>query len=494
MQENTDHDTYPIKTHELAMRNISWLCATYRANLHPRASNYQEKNGILDSIISAATPTQVLDLLTANEHMLKDFSTTDGILYWYQRNISRNTHYTCAELIHIVDNIHQSCLQYNEKIANLPLFDLDDLSFFRAKSLCYRHVGLERGRQEMLNGSPAQHGDACSLANFGRPYDVHLKGLIHATSTPRFDPDQDTHFICTRFHQELKEFTHQAYQSYHEKSTNFNDAAFFCLNVPIRAQYPYDFFLYPLGKVGSGGFSPRQIYFMMTSERYDNQGSITHAVSNTLADLKDRLRRFKIEETNALLQHPTILSGTQADLKEILLSLLRYYEQDIFIESDIFLQVFLYLNPDLCGFGTDKHRPLKSHDDMLAYLKKEIDDVTMKKSAPKRDTRVIEHTELTQALGTYQAKSWLGWFWNILLHGLFGQHQSYTITALNMLLQQNQEFYNEATILEILRKSEPQHARHRLRFFTHTSDQTPEVMCGTDNVLQQIDARMAYQM
>jgi hypothetical protein len=211
---------------------------------------------------------------------------------------------------------------------------------------------------------------------------VTLPSIIRPTSTPRFDIGKDTHFICTRFHQELEEFTYQAYDSYHQEGANFNDAAFFCLNFRSRALAPYDFPLYPLGKVGSSGFNPSQIYFMMTSESYDNQGSIIHAVSNTLAELKDRLRRFKIEETHALLQHPEILSGGQAGLQEILLLLVRYYEQDIFIESDIFLQVFLLLNPELCGFETDKDQPLKSRDDMVACLKKEVDqmNLTMKKS------------------------------------------------------------------------------------------------------------------
>ncbi len=108
----------------------------------------------------------------------------------------------------------------------------------------------------------------------------------------------------------------------------------------------------------------------------------------------------------------------------------------------------------------------------------------------KRNKREIRREDLANALNTYKSESWVGWIFNTLLCGLFGKHQSYTISALNTLLQKNQAFYQESQIREIVQKSEPKYAEHRLSFFAKLTETT----CGTDKVLRQLDTNMVCRM
>ena len=104
----------------------------------------------------------------------------------------------------------------------------------------------------------------------------------------------------------------------------------------------------------------------------------------------------------------------------------------------------------------------------------------------KRAQRTIGRDALFTAINAYQTNSWVGWFWNVALRGVFGKHESYTVAALKRLYAQNTTAtdFLEQDIRECL-QSEPKHAQHRLAFFTQP--QTAVAYYGTDKLLQKID-------
>ena len=107
-----------------------------------------------------------------------------------------------------------------------------------------------------------------------------------------------------------------------------------------------------------------------------------------------------------------------------------------------------------------------------------------------RDRRVqsvISRSNLVTSLNEYHSESWLGWFWNTLLCGVFGQHQSYTIEALKRLLEVRKDFYTEDEIKQKL-EVEPKYLDHRLGFFVPTG--IIPTISGTDQVLVQIKSHL----
>ena len=100
---------------------------------------------------------------------------------------------------------------------------------------------------------------------------------------------------------------------------------------------------------------------------------------------------------------------------------------------------------------------------------------------------MISRSNLVTSLNEYHSESWLGWFWNTLLCGVFGQHQSYTIEALKRLLEVRKDFYTEDEIKQKL-EVEPKYLDHRLGFFVPTG--IIPTISGTDQVLVQIKSHL----
>jgi len=167
----------------------------------------------------------------------------------------------------------------------IPIFDIDDLSFFRCHGLSLRHTELDRGLREQAEG--AERGDAVSLANYGR----QSPGI----PGPSYDYSATT---CTEFQNNLAQFIRDSFYQFH--SPPYNDAAFLLLRRGYDAKYPYDFHNYPLGKCGTRAFGAGSIEFLIRTDEFTNQ-DIDAAVFNTLVDLKRRIKILKLQKLETLL-------------------------------------------------------------------------------------------------------------------------------------------------------------------------------------------------
>ncbi|PJD93960.1 MAG: hypothetical protein CK424_01525 [Legionella sp.] len=338
----------PVKPHLNYQRCIQLLRTHYESNVDTNGYYLyvDQKKEILTLLINTTHISQVVEILNSiypnvsgryvkGWDILNSSDLTINVtsLFYPSFYTTFFTKYNSMQRC-FVNNLRIEIQSYQDKIQNMPQFDMDDLGFFRSQGMCLRHVELSLGKKEVEKGGI---GDSVSLANFGRPYTVATFSRIK--SGERFGQNDDAYFICKRFQDELIKFIYASYIGYHLRS--FNDAAFILLNRP-RARQPYDFESYPLGKVGSGEFSAASIYSMVTSEAYEDN-TIEEATLHTFNDLRTYLKALKIQKTEALLEHPKVKN--QPRLIHILNTLLDLYRQDIVIESDIFLKVFLFVTP-----------------------------------------------------------------------------------------------------------------------------------------------------
>jgi hypothetical protein len=191
-------------------------------------------------------------------------------------------------------------LDATESVANpaLPMFDADDLTFYRVHGLALRHVGLQQGIEEYAHGNT--RGDAVSLACYG----MDPMAVV---------PDLSLE-VCRAFQAKVETFIHTSYTVFHQGDASYNAVAFLLLNRDEDARIPYDFKNYPLGKCGTKAFSPDIIQAMLRSDGYHNE-DLNHAALNTLMDLQGALLALKQKAVAAWLEqvadHP-LLSAEQA--------------------------------------------------------------------------------------------------------------------------------------------------------------------------------------
>lgn len=230
----------------------------------------------------------------------------------------------CTNTLANVNSKETPPIIHPDAVIPMPMFDTDDLSFFRVMGLSLRHVELELGKKEIKDG--ATRGDAVSLACYG---------LEHP-------PRVCTTEICAQFQINVEKFILSSYDNFHEAYYHYNDAAFLVLDRGGDARAPYDFYKYPLGKCGSIGFSVRQIILMITSE-YDINEDINDAVYNTMMHLKNELRQLKIQQFNALLNKLNdaqfIAEEQKEVLQDIITTVTSHVQSNTFLNADFFAEL-----------------------------------------------------------------------------------------------------------------------------------------------------------
>lgn len=102
-------------------------------------------------------------------------------------------------------------METKKEQSTTPLFDIDDLSFFRFYGLGLRHTELELGLKEAQ--SDTNSGDAVSLACYGR--EPKKWGKFS------FEPQ-----LCTPFQEKVERFILDSYNCFHTVANHYNDAAF----------------------------------------------------------------------------------------------------------------------------------------------------------------------------------------------------------------------------------------------------------------------------
>ena len=212
--------------------------------------------------------------------------------------------------------------QDNLNLPTTPIFDIDDLSFFRFYGLGLRHVELELGQREMKQGDT--RGDAVSLANYG----------LRVLYTPNTILNRAT---CEQFQTEVETFILQSYRGWHEPHHHYNDAAFILLMRDDDARLPYDFSAYPLGKCGTKEFAAKQVMSLISTDKYSNE-DINHAVYNTLMSLKTVCRQLKMQKAMELLQN----LNNEPELRDIGNEIISYYTNSTFLENPFFLTLATY--------------------------------------------------------------------------------------------------------------------------------------------------------
>lgn len=237
----------------------------------------------------------------------------------------------------------------------MPVFDIDDLSFFDSYGIGLRHVEREKGIKESREG--ASRGDAISLANYGRNHETATTPLSLAT--------------CTHFQTEVERFILQSYCDYHlpvagysELNASYNDAAFLLIDRGNDARSPYDYDFYPLGKCGTKAFSHSQVLLLITSDQYNNNNDVVHATYNTFIDLKNKIRQFKIQAAQQLLArlnlHVSDCNEVQRErIQTILKKLIINYQNNTFIETIIFKKIYSFF------YGGQKQMKLIKHYHLL---------------------------------------------------------------------------------------------------------------------------------
>lgn len=212
---------------------------------------------------------------------------------------------------------------------SIPIFDIDDLAFYRTLGLGLRHVGLKQGLKECKEGS--NRGDAVSLANFGLREEIRYEDELEFSRA-----------LCDQFQRKVEKFIDSSFERFHQSSQHYQDAAFMVMQRENDARTPYDFQSYPLGKCGTRAFSTQNILLAFFTDKYNNEDRL-HATTNTMMDLKTHLRNFKIAKTNELINftaHQSKLSeGQRSNLKAPLLQLLEHYQKNTFIEKNIFSSI-----------------------------------------------------------------------------------------------------------------------------------------------------------
>lgn len=393
------HLATPEKTWKAAMDKIMAHCNDYYSKLDSRDVYYAVKCAIVLQIKSSGNPIEVLDILNAQNGNV-DGKTNEMILgthhanpFWngfglfvlwmtfvvsfpililwsyYSRN-QLNLFKTDEE--HFVNAIKSVCNDYIKDMEStkMPIFDMDDLGFFRMIGLSLRHVDLDKGIQEWANGD--KKGDALSLSNFGRRYSPQCLDYVSSFNLSRFLPDDTVLSVCNQFQKDTEGFINNSFAMYHRNSTNYNDAAFLLIDKGSSARNPYDFVRYKLGKSGSPGFFKNDIYFMLSSNQHDNQFSVEKATRYVVTGMKTRLRQLKIEQIVKLKEQLDLHEQGRENIQLILTKLVTYYEKNIFVQHDIFLQIFLLLNPEklMNDFWGDHHDTHTSDvlDDLIVEL------------------------------------------------------------------------------------------------------------------------------
>jgi hypothetical protein len=299
-----------------------------------------------------------------------------------------------------------------------PTFDIDDLGFLRCFGLGLRHVGLKQGLREAKEGAPG--GDAVSLANYGNTVD----GVPLSTLLPTSEHPSET---CDIFEKKIKDFVRESYVGYH--SPPYTDAAFLLMDRGQNARTPFDFYSYPLGKCGSKPFSSDQVLFLISSDRYTTR-DLDSMVESTLSELRERIKKLKLQKTEMLLAqlrnpdlfyestldkvgrlkgeadifyltHRADLTEAQkAEVETMLLKMIEYYQQDLFIPVNLFYTIEYLLNiRDYCSrFSSDNIPTLV--EDLLSKLRELLSgiDQTIKIAEERREQERIQQTSLEHKL------------------------------------------------------------------------------------------------
>lgn len=288
-----------------------------------------------------------------------------------------------------------------------PLFDIDDLSFFRCYGLGLRHVELARGLSEAANG--ARRGDAVSLANYGDE--------VKRYDTPTHDHSNET---CIIFQNKLKDFIRYSYRDYHVPP--YSDAVFLLINRGWDAKLPYDFHNYPLGKCGTQAFSSHQVWFLISSDRYPTN-DLNVVVNRTLSELKEGIKKLKLQKIEmlltqlrdpALFYEPThhasfdpeidrvyrthLTTDNKAETEAMLLKIIDYYQRDIVIPINLFHTMEDLLNSR--HYSDMLHKPLAWVENRLSKLRELFCEInqTIKKSEEIREQEHLQQTRFQEKL------------------------------------------------------------------------------------------------
>lgn len=210
-----------------------------------------------------------------------------------------------------------------------PLFDIDDLSFFRFYGLGLRHTELELGLKEAQSDDNC--GDAVSLACYGR----------EPGHWWQFSFDSQ---LCAPFQEKVEQFILSSYTNFHKVTNHYNDAAFALLIRGNCARYPYDFTSYPLGKCGKDNFTSAQIMGLINTQKYQND-DVEHAVYNTMMTLKTLCQRLKLSKLTELLE-------TNPQWSPQINELISHYQNNTFLKKPYFL-----ILSNLCNPANDRALP-----------------------------------------------------------------------------------------------------------------------------------------
>ena len=255
---------------------------------------------------------------------------------------------------------------------NTPIFDMDDLSFFRFYGLGLRHTELDLGIKEAQSDNNS--GDAVSLACYGRqPENWHEFS---------FDPA-----LCAPFQEKVEAFILGCLLNWHPVSGHYQDVAFSLIMRGSDARSPYDFRSYPLGKCGKTEFTSSQIMALMTTEN-DVNDDINHAVYHVLLRLKAVCQKLKLEKAQALLEK------APSEFQDLLQTLIEHYQNDTFLEKPFFLTISIHIDslqmdlPELSMYVQEEN--IKSGTTTGWFQEKKIEPSVLKswmQSADKNHTK-----------------------------------------------------------------------------------------------------------
>lgn len=214
-------------------------------------------------------------------------------------------------------------METKKEQSTTPLFDIDDLSFFRFYGLGLRHTELELGLKE--SQSDTNSGDAVSLACYGR----------EPKKWGKFSFDTQ---LCTPFQEKVERFILDSYNCFHTVANHYNDAAFALLMRGNDARTPYDFGeTYPLGKCGKNNFTSAQIMGFINTQNYQNDDR-EHAVYNTMMDLKALCQALKLKKIEELLE-------ANPQWSVLINELQTHYQNNTFLNKPYFLILSTLCNP-----------------------------------------------------------------------------------------------------------------------------------------------------
>jgi hypothetical protein len=214
-------------------------------------------------------------------------------------------------------------METKKELPTTPIFDIDDLSFFRFYGLGLRHTELELGLKEAQ--SDTNCGDAVSLACYGR----EPKNWWELSFEPQ---------LCAPFQEKVEQFILDSYNMFHTVTNHYNDAAFALLIRGNDARIPYDFGeTYPLGKCGKNKFTSAQIMGLINTQNHQNDDR-EHAVYNTLMDLKALCQALKLKKIEELLE-------ANPQWSVLINELITHYQNHTFLNKPYFLILSNLCNP-----------------------------------------------------------------------------------------------------------------------------------------------------